>query len=76
LKKKSKLHRKRLILEDKPFLYDRKVLLSYHIKTGVQRGRIPLAVSEGCSDSGGIVEGKLGFPSESVPSTLFCIIII
>ena len=52
-------------------LYNRKVLLFYYIKSGVQRGRIPLAFSEGCSDSGGIVEGKLGFPSESVLRTLF-----
>ena len=53
------------------FLYDRKVLLSYYIKKGVVGDEIPCLFSGRCSDSFAVVEGNLGFPSESVVDAIF-----
>ena len=43
-----------------------KVLLSYDIKKGVVGDEIPCPHLGRCSDSFAVVEGNLGFPSESV----------
>lgn len=50
------------------FLYNRKVLLSYYIKRGVT---VPCRTKAGAQTAAAVIEGNLGFPSESVPRGYF-----
>jgi len=46
------------------------------MKTGVVGDEIPCLLSGRCSDSFAVVEGNLGFPSESVVDATFHIYVI